>query len=254
MTIKLIPTRNVLLDEEKIFLNDMLKKGLILRNKGLFFYHFEKKDLESIHNLSNNILLIDNGENSSSLNLSSAKILMKKINKKANTTVLYALTDKESRWLSDDSYLLKWYQNRQGIYLNFANLFGFIAALIFVLAITPFNMPTFIFLLSPFFCALAIPNLRKSDFCFDGAKKITYEMGKLTGFEAEYFLSFFKNIDVKDIESEISLLGYCKKVAENTYRIKTPMSKNELIDFIMEAGNLKITDFSIVHSGELYVP
>lgn len=252
MKIKLIPTKNILLNEEKKYLNKFLEKGLVLNKKGFLFYRFTQKPIESLNNVTNNILLTNEEENLSNLDMD---ILTEKKFKTLNKKVNYALTSKEFRWLTEKNDLLKWYQNRQGHYLNMANLFGVLGFLILILLMTKILISTAIFWLALLLILIAISNLRKSDACLSGITDISYELGRLTGFEAEYILNFSNSSseDVKKIEDGISSLGNLRKVSKDTFKIKTPMTKEELIEFIVELGELKSTEFSVTHIGELYV-
>ncbi len=250
MKISWIPKKNSLLDEEKIYLNTMLSKGKVLRKKGNLFYYFDKTEKEFNKDSSINVLLVDCNEE-----VKKYQVLYEKKYKSLNKKLSYVLSDRNSRWLIEEKYLLKWYQDRQGSTLNYANLFGVVGLLIPILRILPIVIPNFMIWFSPIFISLAILNLVKSDVYFKGSSKIIYELGKLTGFESEYILGFPKT-DVRKIngiEQEIKSLGYLKKVSKDTFKLKTPMEREELIETISEISGLPSKDFSVTHIGELYL-
>ncbi|MGX7173814.1 DUF2812 domain-containing protein [Enterococcus ratti] len=114
---KLIPFKNVILENEEDYIQNMYASGFRLIRKGWLFYNFEKITPKSI---TCKIDLID--EQSCSLDLNGWEVLLsKKIKYKALTKVYY-VSEKGNRLLTDSELKFNYYKYYQQYYLTLASI------------------------------------------------------------------------------------------------------------------------------------
>lgn len=246
----LIPFKNVILENEEDYIQNMYASGFSLIRKGWLFYDFEKTTPKSI---TCKIDLID--EQSCSLDLNGWEILLsKKIKYKALTKVYY-VSEKGNRLLTDSELKFNYYKYYQQHYLTLSSITIFSALLIFVLLTAGIKIPSILIYLALCLILPFIMFIRKYSACDRAVSEITHKKGQLTGFEANYILTFkdLKRKELENIEESLSTFGYVRRISDTTFRMQSPLEKEELFQEIIAQMNITSNNLTLMNIGDLYV-
>lgn len=246
-----IPIKNLIFENGKAFLEAKYKEGLKLKRKGNLFYTFEETlPRDVIYEID----LVDKQAYIYQLEgwdlVAEKKILYQRSSKS-----YYISSTHNARLLVDDDLRLGYYEYYQQFFLALSSctIFPFLLTFFLLMgsvAVTSIISHISLFLLIPF-----IYFIRSNMACEHSICEMSKKRGILTGFEANYILTF-KNLTTNQKENmtkNLSTFGYVKKVSENIFRLQSPLKKEELFEEIVTLVQINKHNVNLMNIGELYM-
>jgi len=261
---KLIPNRNKVFENEKIFLAEKYRQGFKLKKKGVFFYQFipvHPKDVAYEIDLVPRSIADDELHITGWETIETNPIFYKKLNK-----IYYLSTDPENRLLIDEGMQLNYYKRAYFLWNCICIIpFFLILTLLFAVEQAPLAS-TFLADVTPYLFFFAILLLIFSTRTFlpfnQGIQSLREKLGEETDFPVFYLITFTNPTpdQKKELDEKISAIGYVvshtHQKGQAYYLLESlihhiPELKQELMNITtIQASNIKITR----HAGAYSMP
>jgi len=249
-----IPAKNNILENEITYLQNQHEKGLKLRKRGLYFYHFEQVTPEKVTyeiDLLPQKIPIEYFQTLEGSLVTTQKMFYKK------SMRAYYVVETDSSILVNHEMRLKYYKWQAAIWDSIftISMFFFMSALSFHYIHIANPVLRGILAFSAAFIFPLFISVPKSFRYHQAVENVNLRLGQSTKKLAIHYTIRFNNLTElkkEGLSDKLSLLGNVKQVDERFFRLNSTLGKEKLLQEIISVTEIQEENIHLMHPMDMW--